>query len=187
MAVISLVFSGTESWGQGEAGAGGVGAEGVKRLQAFALVMGAAGGLAVDGDEVVPARPHRSDEGLEAAGEQDRIDPVQQVAQPAGARHAMMEVAEPPEEIQVALAPHSDRLEIVAAGDGGAGDQQQHFLQRVGHPPALAIVVDLGEVLQQHRQAGGLKYRFGGLGHVRLSRESEPHGIIPQGSSQNPR
>jgi len=124
-------------------------------LQTLALVMGAPGGLAVDGDEIVPVGPHRSDEGLEAAGEQGRVDPVEQVAQPAGARHAMMEVTEPPEEFQMVPAPGDDRLEVVAIGDHGAGDQQQHFLQRIGDPPALAVVVDRSEMLQQHRQSGG--------------------------------
>ena len=98
MAVISLVFSGTLKLRQGQPCMGGVGAERVQGLEPFALVVGAARRLAVDGDEVVPARPQRRDPALEAAAEQDRIDAIDQVAQPALAGNAMMEIGELPQE-----------------------------------------------------------------------------------------
>jgi hypothetical protein len=129
--------------GQGEAGVGGVGAEGMQGLEALGLVMGAPGRLTVDGDEIVLVGPHRSDEGLKTAGEEARIDPVHQIAQPAGARDAVMEVAKSTQEGQVVLTPGHDRLEVVAAGDCGAAHQEQHLLEWIGHPPTLAIIVDL--------------------------------------------
>src|SRR5258708_1087034 len=42
---------------EGQGGRGGVGAEGMQRLEPFAAVVGAPCGLAVDGDEVVPVWP----------------------------------------------------------------------------------------------------------------------------------
>src|SRR5215467_5762041 len=88
-------------------------------FEPLALVVGTSGGLAVDGDEVVPSRPHGGDEGRKAAREQRRIDPVHQIAQPAGARHAVMEVTEAAQEIEVVLAPRtisskSSQVAIVA-------------------------------------------------------------------------
>jgi hypothetical protein len=56
MAVISLV--GHAELRQRETGVCRVSAERVQRLQPFAFVMRAAGGFAVNGDEVVPPRPH---------------------------------------------------------------------------------------------------------------------------------
>ena len=49
---------------QRQTGVGRVGAERVQRFEPLALVVGAARGLAVDGDEVVPARPQRRDPAL---------------------------------------------------------------------------------------------------------------------------
>ena len=159
MAVI-IGFFGHGELSQGETGVGGVGAEGMQGLEALGLVMGAPGRLTVDGDEIVLVGPHRSDEGLKTAGEEGRIDPVHQIAQPAGARDAVMEVAESTQEGQVVLTPGHDRLEVVAAGDCGAGHQEQHLLEWIGHPPTLTIIVDLGEMLQQQRQPGRRKHRF---------------------------
>jgi hypothetical protein len=67
----------------------------------------------------VPSRPHGGDEGLKAAREQRRIDPVHQIAQPAGTRHAVMEVTEAAQEIEVVLSPKDDLVEVVAGGDRG--------------------------------------------------------------------
>ena len=125
---------------QRQPGVGRVGAERMQGLEPLALVVGAARGLAVDGDEVVPARPQRRDPAVETAPEQDRIDPVDQVAQPAFAGNSMMERREPPQKIEMMLAPGDDVVEIVAGGDGGAGQQQQDFGQRIDDPPRLAFV-----------------------------------------------
>jgi hypothetical protein len=47
----------------------------VQGFETFAVIMGATGGLAVDGDELVAIRPERGDPGVEAASKQDWIDP----------------------------------------------------------------------------------------------------------------
>ena len=128
----------------------------------------------------MPPRPYLGDPGLETAGEQGRIDPVQQVAQPARARHAVMEVAEAPEEIQMVLAPGDDIVEVVTRSDGGAGHQQQDLLDRIGHTPSLAIVVQLRKMLQQHRQPRSRKLLVDINGHdrapgrIRAPTESQP-------------
>src|SRR5580704_679876 len=70
-----------------------------------------------------------------------------------GARDAVMEVAESTQEGQVVLTPGHDRLEVVAAGDCGAGHQEQHLPEWIGHPPTLTIIVDLGEMLQQRNSS----------------------------------
>ena len=149
-------------------------------LEAAPLVVGASGGLAVDGDEVVPPGPHGGDEGLEAARKQHRIDPVHQVAQPAGARHAVMEIAEAAQEIEMVLAPQDDVVEVVAAGDRGAGHQQQHLLEGVGDTPALAFVVEFGEMLEQDRQSVGGKRHFHRFVHEGLLESEPPTESHPQ-------
>jgi hypothetical protein len=87
--------------GQGQPGMGRVGGERVQSLQALAFVMRAARGLAVDRDQVVPTGPERPDPVLEAAPEQDRIDTVDQRAQPPLARDGEMKRREPPEKFEV--------------------------------------------------------------------------------------
>jgi hypothetical protein len=58
----------------------------MQRGHAFAAVMTAARGLAVDGDQIGPLRPDLPDPGGEAGREQARIDPVHQQRQPAVVR-----------------------------------------------------------------------------------------------------
>lgn len=86
----------------------------MQRFEPFAVVMGAARRLAVDGDHVVSARPQACDPTLKTARKQRWIDPVHQVAQPARARNAMIELRELPQEIEMMLAPFDDVFEIVA-------------------------------------------------------------------------
>lgn len=83
-------------------------------LEPFTAVVGAARRLAVDGDEVVPIGPQRRHPALEAAPEQERIDPVDQAAQPALAWDAVVERREPPQDAEMVLAPGDDVVEIVA-------------------------------------------------------------------------
>jgi hypothetical protein len=99
--------------GQGQPGMGRVGGERVQSLQALAFVMRAARGLAVDRDQVMSTGPERPDPVLEAAPEQDRIDTVDQRAQPPLARDAEMKRREPPEKFEVVPAPGSDIVKIV--------------------------------------------------------------------------
>jgi IS5 family transposase len=53
--------------------------------------VGAPGGLAVDGNEIVAVWPQRGDPALEAASEQERVDAVDEGAQPALAGDAVVE------------------------------------------------------------------------------------------------
>jgi hypothetical protein len=82
--------------------------------------MGAARGLAVDGDEGVPVRPQRCHPTLEAATEQNRINPIDQRPQPAGTRNAVMEFGKFPQEVEMMVTLGDDVVEIVARSDGGA-------------------------------------------------------------------
>ena len=156
-------------------------------LQILAFVMGPPGRLSVTGNEGVLVRPHRRNKSLKAAREQARVDPVHQIAQPPGAGHTMIKVTEPAQEFRVVLASEHDRLEIVAAGDRGAGDQQQHFLQGIGHPPTLTVIIDLRKMLQQHGQSGRCEGRFGSLvRHVRLQRIRNPPNHSPPVKPKSP-
>ena len=71
-----------------------VGAERVQRFEPLAPIMGTPGGLAVDGDELMSARPLGRHPVLEAARKQRRIDPVEETAQPALTGDAVMVVGE---------------------------------------------------------------------------------------------
>src|SRR5271165_1687735 len=86
---------------QRQAGGGSVGAERVQGLETLAVVMGAARRLAIDGDEIVPPRPKRRDPALKTTPKEDRIDPIDEAAQPALTRNAMMEVGELSQKRQV--------------------------------------------------------------------------------------
>ena len=153
-------------------------------FEPLALVVGASGGLAVDGDDVVPLWPHGGDEGLKAAREQRRIDPVHQIAQPAGARHAVMEVTEAAQEIEVVFAPKDDLVEVVAGSDRGAGHQEQDLLERVSDAPALALVVQLGKVPEQDRQSVRGESHLHRLVHRGLLESGPPDGITSRPSIQ---
>ena len=47
------------------------------------------------------------------------------------------------------MAKRGDLVEVVARGDGGAGQQQQDLGQRVDDPPRLTVVFEPGKMLQQ--------------------------------------
>ena len=109
---------------QGQSCGGGIGAERVQGLEPLAAVMGAAGRLAIDGDELVSVRPDGGDPALEAAPEQGRIDTVHQVAQPACTRNTVIELREPPKKIEMVLTPFDDVVEVIAGGDRRTRHQQ---------------------------------------------------------------
>ena len=170
---------------QHQSGGGSVGAERMQGLGALALIVRAPRGLAVDGDEVGTVRPHLGHPALEATLEQDRIDPVEQDAQPALAGDAVVEGREAAQELQVMPAPGGDVVEVVAGGDGAADHQQQDLAQRIHHPPGLARVLELGKVLQQQRQA--ISRRFledRDSGHLRSPSESPRQGITSRRATQ---
>jgi hypothetical protein len=83
----------------------------------------------------------------------------------------MMERREPPQEIQMMLAPRGDLVEIVARGNGGAAQQQQDFSQRKGDPPGFPLVRKPRKMAQQqsHPRPGELPSR-------RKSRLHRPSG-----------
>src|SRR5215470_3024891 len=139
MAVISLVFSGTLSCPRTSRA---LVAQRVERLEPLALVVRAGRRLAADGDQIVPVGPERLDPAFEAASEQDRIDAVDQRAQPAHARDTEMKRREPPQKIEMMLAPRNDVLEVVTRGDGGAGQKQENLGEGIHDPPGLPAIVD---------------------------------------------
>jgi hypothetical protein len=122
-------------------------------FEPFAMIVGTARGFAVDRDELVPVRPERRDPAVETAAEQDRVDPVDEGAHPALARDAMMELRKAPQKAEMVFAPGDDVVEVVAGRNGGASHQQQNLLERIHHPPGLAVIPELGEMLQQQGQS----------------------------------
>src|ERR1019366_5313392 len=66
--------------------------------------------------------------------------------------NAEMELRETPQKIEMMLAPGDDVVEVVAGGDGGAGHQQQDFIEPVHDPARLPFVRKLGKMLQKQRQ-----------------------------------
>src|SRR5277367_1792934 len=99
-------------FGHAQLRVGGVGAERVQRLQSLAFVVGPARGLAVDGDEIVSARPNRMDPVLETTRECQRIDAVHQRAKPAFAGDSMMKRREHSQKDDMMLAPGDDFVEM---------------------------------------------------------------------------
>src|SRR6266704_5952254 len=122
-------------------------------FEPFAPVVGSARRFAVDRDELVPPRPERRDPAVETAAEQGRVDPIDEGAQPALARNAVMELGEPAQKGEMVLAPGDDVVEIVAGRDRGAGHQQQDLLERIHDPPGLALIPEFGKMLQKQAQA----------------------------------
>src|SRR6516225_5659788 len=88
------------------------------------------------------------------------------------------------QEIEVVLAPKDDLVEVVAGGDRGAGHQEQDLLERVGDAPALALVVQLGEMLEQDRQSVGGERHLHRLVHRGLLESGPPDGITSRASIQ---
>jgi hypothetical protein len=117
-------------------------------FEPLARVVGSARCLAVDGDEFVPVRPDLRGPAIEAVAEQERVDPVDEGAQPALAGNAEVEFGKPPQEGQMVLALGDDVVEIVAGGNRGAGHQQQNLRKRIHHPPGLTLIPQFGEMLQ---------------------------------------
>src|SRR3954465_2332749 len=58
-------------------------------------------------------------------------------------------------------APGNDVVEVVAGGDGRAGDQEQHLMEGVEHAPRLAGIVEGGELFQEQAQAVARQVRAG--------------------------
>src|SRR4051812_22300446 len=97
--------------------------------------------------------PKGGNPALEAAGEQERVDAVDEGAQPALAWDAVVEGREAAQNGEVVLAPGDDVIEVVARSKGRAGDQQQHLVKGVEHAPWLAVIAKGGKLLEQQAQA----------------------------------
>ena len=105
--------------------------QGMEGFEPLALVVGASGGLAVDGDDVVPLWPHGGDEGLKAAREQrkDRSGSSNRAARRKSLKRRIRTISS-----------KSSQVAIV-----GAGHQEQDLVERVSDAPAFALVVQLGK------------------------------------------
>ena len=51
------------------------------------------------------------------------------------------------------MAKGGDLVEVVARGDGGAGQQQQDLGQRVDDPPRLTVIFEKGKMLESDEPA----------------------------------
>ena len=89
-------FFGNAGLCQDQTSGGGVGAQRVQGFETLAMVMGSACCLAVDGNEIMASWPQRRNPARKAAPKQDRIDPVDEAAQPGLARNAVMKLRELP-------------------------------------------------------------------------------------------
>ena len=78
----------------------------------------------------------------------------------------MMEIGEPPQEIEMMLAPGDDVVEIITGGDGRAGHQQQNLLNRIENPPGFPVVVEFGKMLQKKRQTSPRALVLHECGHL---------------------
>src|SRR5262249_16506480 len=63
-----------------------------------------------------------------------------------------MEFRELPQKMQVMRAPGRNVVEIIAGRDCGTGHKQQDLLEGIDYPPWLAVVLELGKVLQKQSQ-----------------------------------
>ncbi len=133
--------------------------------------MGAAGGLAINRDNVRVAVMQAVDPSDEALGEQPGIQGIHQVVQRIVAGDAVFVGQEPAQKIDVDFAPVIDFNEVVGSDNGGAEDQQHDLRKWVDHLDTLSWVLQRGEVMQQGRGLGrvihgGLRI---GTGHPRIT------------------
>jgi hypothetical protein len=106
-------------------------------FKALALIVGAARGLAIDGNEIVAIGPGLLDPGFETASEQDQANSIDQCLKPTHAGDAEMKLREPTQKIETMFAPCNDVFELVARGDGGrleAGGPRLGDTPRAGAP-----------------------------------------------------
>ena len=145
-------------------------------------VVAAAGGLAVDGDELCPVGPGLAHPGGKGGRKQRRADAVHQNGQPAPAGDAVCVGQVLAQEAQMRLTPVGNGFIVVAIGDRVAHHQQQHLTQWMQDAVDVAGIVDVGKVLQQGGQAGPTRRRLNHSGdgrHHRQLRIGELHRIKP--------
>ena len=142
--------------------AGRPGGHQVQGFAAFATVVHASRGLAVDCDQFRERRVTQFvNPGQEAGLEQLRIDRGEHVTESVMARDAARVRQEAAKERQVLLAPKRGFHEIIRSGDRGGQRQQQNFRQWIQHLGVLTRVIDAGEMTKDRRmkriQHGGLR------------------------------
>ena len=99
---------------QDQPGVARVGTQRVQRFKSLALIVCAARGLAVNGNEIMPVGPELLDPAFETLSEQNRVDAIDQALKPAHAGNAEMKLREPSQKIEMLLSPCHDVLEVVA-------------------------------------------------------------------------
>src|ERR1039458_3354626 len=143
----------------------------MQRLASLGLGMGAAGGLAINCDNIGVTVTQAADPGDEALGEQPGIQGVHQVVQRIVAGDAVFVRQEPAQEGDEDFAPVIDFNEVVGSDNGGAEDQQHDLRKWVDHFDTLSWVLQRGKVMQQGRGLGRVVH--GGLrigtGHPRIT------------------
>ena len=144
----------------------------MQRLEAGRVIAGSAQRLAIERDQVGRVGPQGLGPRHEAGLEQPRIDPVEDHPQPVLLGRAEVVLGITLQEAKMMLAPIGDLVIIIAARDRSAGDEEQHFSQRVFDLAGLTRIADRAEVVEQEAQTILDQNLFHG---VRLQNESKPH------------
>jgi hypothetical protein len=98
----------------------------------------------------------------------------------------MMEVRELSQKSQMMLAPGDDIVEVIAGRDRGAGHQQQDLLEGIHNAPGLAVVLELGKVLQKQTKTRTRDLSVEDRVHDGAPpRIKSAHGITTASSTQN--
>jgi hypothetical protein len=127
-----------------------IGTQRVPRFKSLALIVCAARGLAVDGNEIVPVGPELLDPTFEKPSEQNRVDAIDQ-AQASARRGCRNETPRTVAENRDAARPMPrcprTRRWWRKSEAGGPRPGGIH------HPPGLTVIVDLREMLEEDSQA----------------------------------
>ena len=99
----------------------------MKSLQSIGLVVGSARGFAVNGDQIMPARPQRLDPIFKTAAEENRINPVDQGAKPTFARNLKVKLGKFPKRVKVVFTPGGNLVEVITSRDRRSAQKQQNF------------------------------------------------------------
>ena len=125
---------------QHEALARGKGGDHMNGGLAALLARGSARGFAINGDNTCGNARHRADPGDEAALELIGVERREDIAEVIMRRRAILERAEPAEQLKLLGAEKCDLREAFRASQHGKQAQQQNLIQRVGHLAKLAMV-----------------------------------------------
>ncbi|WP_307233638.1 hypothetical protein [Pararhizobium capsulatum] len=124
----------------------------MQRRLARAVVMAAARGLAIDGNE----GGFVGSLGAELVGEDlrkvRRLDPVHQDRQPASAWHTVMTGQIAPQKRKMLLAHSEIKLYSLQLQIVSQTTKEQHLPQRMDDPPRLTDVLDRAKMIKQRLQ-----------------------------------